>query len=174
MATRHQDARELIRQRREAIGWVRRVRSALKAGIGPFEIESQFEEGAYGFALRTSGLSLGTAVAIRMRDRAPRPSGLKSVFDFEGSTSELDAHNREVRRRAAQNVRAPSPPQVFGTPTTVARPRERRPSCASRTRGSRRSAGPRSCSRAGPSSDDPGEPEPEQGPLDDSSAEGER
>lgn len=157
----YQHAREFIRQRRENIDWVRRVRSAASAGVDHYELESRFGEGAYSFVLRTCVDSLGRAVAVRMRDREPQPSGLKSVFDFDGSVEELDAHNREIRRHAAQDHRPLIVPRASIAMVPRMRRRERRASCATRTRGSRRGR-LRTCSRGGDSGDDD-EPGPRRG-----------
>jgi len=152
-----------LEKHRAATRRVREIRAALRAGVDP----ASFDRDAYAFVLRTAGSSLGQAVSLMLRDTAPKPAGLANAFTFDGTAEELEAHNEAVKRHAErETLSCPAMPKApIVTTVTVARSRERRPSCG-RVRGSRR--GRTRCTRAGPSSDDPDpdEPEPERGHSD--------
>lgn len=163
-AEAHHRAREL-EQRREITRWARPIRSAVRAGVDPFDLDRLFGEGAYAFTALTSELPLGQAVTHWLRAEADvLARNHANAFTFDGSMAELAVHNREASERArADAPRRPVPQPLVAPLIAMARPRERRPSCASRPRGSRRTS--RSCSRGGDSGDDPGggDPEPELG-----------
>jgi len=155
-----------LQRRREAARWVRALRAAEKDGMWGAELDAEIGAGAGGFSIATACASLGQAITKRVRDTEPCRDELTTVFD--GPAHEVQAHNREVRRRSALVSQAPrmpvSLPRVPGEGT---RYRERGASCSTRARGSRRRL-TRSHSRGGDGGDDPGgdEPEPGEGRLD--------
>jgi hypothetical protein len=148
--------------------WVRACLAAANAGADRWDIQAEFGDDGVHFLQGAAGKPLRAAIALRLRELEPEPPGLENIFFSNRSAAEVDAHNREVRRRARQGSKeSGQPPEAVMVTTVVTRcGRERRLSCSSRTRGSRRCHS-RSHSRGGDSGDDPGgEPEPETGPLD--------
>lgn len=164
------EARQLVlalQARRTAGRWVRRLRLARNAGLGPAEIDQMFGAGAFAFNIATVDCELPQAIAKRVRDTDPCRAELQNPF-FDGAVEEVEAHNREVRRQSALRASVPSRPhELFPIFRLAApRPRQHRGASSPRIRGSRRGAC-RSHSRGGDSGDDPGgEPEPARGPLD--------
>lgn len=158
-----------LHRRRVAAQWVRAVRAAQRAGVEMYELDGKFGPGTGGFVVATAFDSLSQAVTKRVCETEPCREELANVFTFNGTAIEVQAHNREVRRRSALGSRVPRLPinSVKVPELGAARARERGSSCSTRARGSRRNLA-RSYSRGGDSGDDSGggEPEPASGHLD--------
>jgi hypothetical protein len=132
------------------------VREALVAGTSWQSLPGQ----VYRDALLVAGAKSDDEALEVLRASLPKPEGFMTAFDFDGTVEDLDAHNRAVRERASAESTTPVSTPVLAIRPTGSRPRERRPSCSSRTRGSRRGT-LRSASRGGDSGDDgPGSDEP--------------
>lgn len=155
MAAKGQPPARALSKRREATRWVRQVRSAARAGVSPFDLDAQLGHGAYAFVVATYGMSLGEAAAKRLRDEEPTPKGLKTVFDFDGTVEELEAHNRELRERASRKAPAAPPAPIIVSRQATPRSRGQH-SQPVRIRGSRRSIS-RACSRGGDGGDSDGD-----------------
>lgn len=128
-----------------------RVRKALATG----ESWQGLPERVYRDTLLVADAKSDDEALETLRASLPKPEGHRTAFDFDGTIEELDAHNRTVRQRASAEGTTPVSTPVLAIRPTGSRPRERRPSCSSRTRGSRRGT-LRSSSRGGDSGDDSG------------------